>query len=264
MPIVDGKQIATEIFEEVAKIVDTRGLSPRMAIITCAPNFETRKYLELKKRKAEEVGIALTIIEMPEDAKTEDIICSVVSIKGQVNGIVVQLPLPPTVDREAVLDSIPPELDPDCFTGGETMGLLPPVVGAIDEISKRQNLSWKDKNVVVFGHGRLVGMPAALYAKKRGAKVIVLTKDSSEVTTSLEKADIIIAGAGQPHMITSDMVSEGVAIFDASTSEDGGELRGDVHPLVADKSVLFTPVPGGIGPITIAVLLRNLVNLVRQ
>lgn len=264
MSIVDGKQIAAEIFEEVAKIVDTKGLSPRMAIITCAPNFETRKYLELKKRKAEEVGIALTIIEMPEDAKTADVICSVVSIKSQVNGIVVQLPLPPAIDREAVLESIPPELDPDCFTGGETTGLLPPVVGAIDEISKRYNLSWKDKKVVVFGHGRLVGMPAAQYAERKGANVVVLTEDSAEVTSSLEQADIIIAGAGQPHMITPDMVSEGVAIFDASTSEDGGELRGDVHPLVSEKAILFTPVPGGIGPITIAVLLRNLVTLVRQ
>lgn len=264
MSIVDGKQIAAAMYEEVAASIQTNALAPRMAIITCAPNFETQRYLEMKKSRAEEVGIALTIIEMSADATTEDVICSIESVSKQVNGIVVQLPLPPAIDREAVLSAIPPELDPDCFSGGETTHLLPPVVGAIDEIAKKYQIVWKDKQVVVLGHGRLVGLPAETYTKKQGAIVTVLTESSAEVAASIAQADIIITGAGQAHMITADMVSAGVAIFDAGTSEDGGELRGDVHPLVAEKASLFTPVPGGIGPITIAVLLRNLVMLTRQ
>lgn len=259
--IIDGVKIADELYKEIAAKVSLLSHTPRMAIITCAPNFETQKYLGLKKRKAEEVGVALTIIEMSADASTEDVIASIVSVSPAVHGVVVQLPLPPHIDREAVLASIAPDKDPDCFSGGHENDLLPPVVGAIDEISKRENIEWEGKKVAIFGHGRLVGEPAAHYATAKGSNVTVLTEDSTNSNIALSEADIIVSGAGQPHLITKDMVKSGVAIFDAGTSEDGGELRGDVHPDVQEVTSFMTPVPGGIGPITIAVLLRNLVNL---
>jgi len=116
---------------------------------------------------------------------------------------------------------------------------------------------------VILGNGRLVGAPAAEYARKAGAIVTVLTKETYSEKLLLA-ADIIVSGIGQPHFIKAVNVKEGVVIFDAGTSEDGGVLVGDVDPQVAEKASLITLVPGGIGPITIACLLRNLVQLARQ
>jgi len=141
---------------------------------------------------------------------------------------------------------------------------LPPVVGAIKELSKRQHVVFAGAKVVVVGEGRLVGKPAALWAKKQGAQVKVIHRNTERPEEILKTADIIISGAGDPGIIKPEMIKEGVVIFDAGTSEEGGVLKGDANPACADKATLFTPVPGGIGPITVAVLLRNLVNLWRS
>ena len=261
---VDGTQIAKEIFAELKAAVAKDDTQYSLCAITCAPNFETQKYLELKKRRAEAVGIVLKVVELPADATTKDVVQCVEQVSQTAQGIVVQLPLPEQIDREQVLRAVPTHQDPDGFSYGEKRDrMLPPVVGAIDEISKRCEVEWKNKRVVVLGQGRLVGLPAARYARKRGARVRVYEKHTLD-PRSLKTADIIISGIGQPHYITADLVQSGVVVFDAGTSEDGGVLVGDVHPNVATVAAVYTPVPGGIGPITIALLLRNLYDLVRQ
>jgi methylenetetrahydrofolate dehydrogenase (NADP+)/methenyltetrahydrofolate cyclohydrolase len=261
--LVDGKALAADILAATAKEVKKLGRSPVLAAVTCAPNFETLKYLEMKKRKAAVVGITLNVIELPADSTTDDVLACVAQVAKEADGLVVQLPLPFHINKEAVLAAVPINKDPDAFSYGEKRDrFLPPVVGAIDEISRLHKIEWKNKRVVVLGKGTLVGLPAARYARKRGAKVRVY-EDGTLDQSSLKTADIIVSGIGQPNFIKSTMVQEGVVIFDAGTSEDGGVLVGDVHPDVAQKVSLLTPVPGGIGPITIAYLLRNLVTLVR-
>jgi methylenetetrahydrofolate dehydrogenase (NADP+)/methenyltetrahydrofolate cyclohydrolase len=143
---------------------------------------------------------------------------------------------------------------------GSDNTLLPPVVGAIAEISRTHNVSFANRSVVVVGNGRLVGAPAAAYAAKEGARVTVVTKDSDNISATRD-ADIIILGAGSPGLLTPDMVKEGVVVFDAGTSEEGGMLVGDADPAVVQKAALLTPVPGGIGPLTIAILLKNVLYL---
>jgi len=262
--IVDGKAVAARIYREVAEGVKTLSKQPVMAAITCAPNFETQKYLELKKRKAAEVGIALRVVELPETVSTEEAIACVQAVAPQVDGVVVQLPFPPHVDREALLSAVPVRKDPDGFAYGAADGAcIPPVTGAILAIAKAYDIEFLNKNIVVLGQGRLVGAPAARFLRASGATVTVLTEVDFDSTIT-RAADVIIAGIGKPHFVTPDMVKEGVIIFDAGTSEDGGVVVGDVHPDVAQMAALFTPVPGGIGPITIAVLLQNLLTLVRQ
>ncbi len=262
--IVDGREIAADILDAVRVEVMKLGRTPQLAAITCAPNFETQKYLEMKKQKAASAGIALNVVELPADAKTEDILACIKSVKDRVDGLVVQLPLPAQINREKVLSAVPVDKDPDGFSYGKVGGAsFPPVVGAIDEISQRHGVVWEGKQVVVLGEGRLVGRPAAAYAQERGADVTILTKENFDAA-KLPPADIIISGIGRPHFITPDMLKEHVIVFDAGTSEDGGVLSGDVDPLVSEKASLITPVPGGIGPITIAYLLRNLVNLAGQ
>lgn len=261
--IVDGKVLAQDILEQLKKDLQS---APRLtlAVVTCAPNFETQKYLEMKKRRATAVAISLNIVELPVDSTTEQAIECIQAVAKESDGVVVQLPLPEQINRDAVLQAVPFNKDPDGFSYGEKRDrLLPPVVGAIDEISKVHELEWKNKKVVILGQGKLVGIPAARYARKRGAHVRVFEKRTLDVT-SLKTADIIISGTGQPKFILPEMVTPGVVVFDAGTSEEGGELVGDMHPDVANVASLYTPVPGGIGPLTIALLLRNLYQLNRQ
>jgi methylenetetrahydrofolate dehydrogenase (NADP+)/methenyltetrahydrofolate cyclohydrolase len=259
--LVEGKYIARELLAKVATDVVTLGRMPTLAALTCAPNFETKKYLEMKKRTAAKVGISLSVIELPADSQTSDVEASIARIVSDVDGIVVQLPLPAGVDREAVLSAVPREKDPDGFQyAGDTTTCLPPVVGAIDEIAKYYQVTWEGARVVVLGQGRLVGRPAAIYARGKSAEVVVLDKENFNVAV-VRQADILITGIGQPQFVTKDMVQPGVVVFDAGTSEDGGVLVGDVHGDVAECARLITPVPGGIGPITIAYLLKNLLDL---
>jgi len=259
---VDGKTIALDILEQVKK--DARSTQKLvLTAITCAPNFETQKYLEMKKRRAAGVGIFLNVVELPADATAKQAIECIEAVAKKSDGIVVQLPFPEHIDIEAVLQAVPKEKDPDGFSYGEKRDrILPPVVGAIDEISKAHELEWKNKRVVILGQGRLVGIPAARYARKKGARVRVYEKDTLDVA-SLKTADIIISGIGHPKFILPEMVTEGVVIFDAGTSEEGGELVGDMHVDTAAVTSLYTPVPGGIGPITIAYLLSNLARLAK-
>ncbi len=265
--IISGAHIAESVLKEVREAVSTRPQAsvPKLAIITIAPNFETEKYLSMKQKKADYVGIELSVKELPADSSTADVIVEVTTLADVADGIVVQLPLPQQIDVDEVLKAIPTHKDPDGFSYLQSAGAacLPPVVAAIDEIVKRNDLSLVDKKVIILGSGRLVGAPAALYCKGQGADVQVFTRETFDAN-ALKTADIIISGIGRPHFITPDLVKDDVAIFDAGTSEDNGALAGDFDPRVADKSSIFTPVPGGIGPIAIACLLRNLIDMNRQ
>jgi methylenetetrahydrofolate dehydrogenase (NADP+) / methenyltetrahydrofolate cyclohydrolase len=279
--VIDGKEIAEYILREIRETVLLRHNSflmesvnnvenknifftksaPRLVAVTCAPNFETRKYLEMKKAKAVSVGVDLAVVELSAKVTTTEVVDVVQRVVSESDGVVVQLPFPSTIDRETILSAVPPEKDPDGFSYGTNAGAcLPPVVGAIDEISKKYQVSWQGRRVLVLGEGRLVGRPASIYARERGAEVVVLTEATYDPSL-LQSADIVITGIGKPHLITPDLIRDGVIIFDAGTSEANGVLAGDVHPDGASKASLLTPVPNGIGPITIAYLLKNLVTL---
>ncbi len=263
--IVDGKRIAQQIYESLKEEVALLPKAPVLAAITCAPNFETQKYLELKKRKAAEVGITLRVVELPDTVTTEEAVACVKAVLPQVDGIVVQLPFPAHIDREQVLAAVPAEKDPDGFSyGTATAACVPPVVGAIKAIADEYHINLAAAQAVVLGQGRLVGAPAAHYLHSIGAGVTTLTEENQHDLGLIKVADVIISGIGKPHFVTLDMIQSGVVIFDAGTSEDGGVMAGDVHPEVATVARLYTPVPGGIGPITIAVLLSNLVTLVKS
>jgi methylenetetrahydrofolate dehydrogenase (NADP+)/methenyltetrahydrofolate cyclohydrolase len=265
MVLVDGKKIAADISTSVQTRVAAFLTSPRLTVITCNPNFETQKYLALKKAKAEVMGIHLNVEVLPETADTQTLIEAVRQAALVAEGIVVQLPLPVGIDTQAVLQTVPPSHDVDAFLyQTEGSPVLPPVVGAIDVISQLHGVSWLDKQVVIFGSGRLVGGPAYTYASSRGANVSVITEETESVEMITQTADIIILGVGKPNLLTPDMVKPGVVIFDAGASEDGGLLVGDADPRVAEKASLYTPVPGGIGPITVALLFRNLLDLQKR
>lgn len=263
--IVDGKAIVARIYNETQNIVSHMDVRPHLTIFTCAPNFETQKYLTLKRKTAHEIGIEVDVIEFPSDISTHDAILAIAHARKETDGIVVQLPLPSHIDTDAVQRAIPKNYDVDAswYDGSSDM-ILPPVVGAIGEIAKTYDVLWKDKKVVVVGNGRLVGKPSAVWVAKQGALVSMVTREGGNLADETKNADIIILGAGSPGILTKDMVKVGAVIFDAGTSEEGGKLVGDADAGCAEVASLFTPVPGGIGPLTIAKLFENVIILSSQ
>lgn len=260
--IIDGRALAAEVYGTIKATVARLESAPHLTIFTCAPDKATQQYLALKKRKAAEVGVAVNVIEVPSDITTNDMVTTVSQAQMQTDGIIVQLPLPKHLDTQTVLNAVPVSYDVDgMHYDGTTATTMSPVVAAINYISQQCDVLWATQQVVVVGNGRLVGRPATIWAQRQGAHVTVVTKETSdqEAQAVVAHADILVLGAGHAGLVTPDMVKEGVIIFDAGTSEDGGELRGDADPACATKASLITPVPGGIGPLTVACLLQNLV-----
>lgn len=257
--IVDGKKIAEEIYSQIGSELDSKKKHPVLCVLTCAPNTETKKYLKLKQDKASVLGIDMMVVDFYKEIPTEEVVEALDTALVGNDGIIIQLPFPSHIDVDALFKKIPSHLDTDVINYDGSGVVLPPVVAAIKEIADRHEVSFAGKQVVVVGRGRLVGKPAAIWADGQGAVVTIIDKDTENSDSVLQSADIIISGAGSPGLITPEKIKEGVIIFDAGTSEEGGVLKGDADPACAAKCALFTPVPGGIGPITIAALLRNLV-----
>lgn len=262
--LVDGTRIAQDILREIQNQITHMAHTPHAIVCTCAPNFETKRYLKMKQVKAKQVGIELEVVTFPEGITTVEMVEAIQHLSAQTDAIIVQLPLPVHIDTDTVLQTIHPQCDADgVHYNGTSDTVLPPVVGAIVEIAHRFDVLFASLNVVVVGQGRLVGLPVSTYMQTTGAKVTVLTEDSKNSEGAIAQADVLVLGAGVPALIAPDKVKEGVIIFDAGTSESNGVLVGDAHPDCEKKASLLTPVPGGIGPITIALLLRNIVELQR-
>lgn len=257
--IVDGRNIAEAVCANIRIDVGLLSRAPHLTIISCAPTPETERYLALKEKKAALVGIVTEVLRFGATMTTEEMVAASTDAKERADGIIVQLPLPATIDTHRVLAAIPPTHDVDALNP-QTTTMLSPVVGAIHEILLTHGITATGKNVTIIGSGKLVGLPAQRWFTEQGAHVSVVTKDTPDIGYYTRTADIIVCGAGVPGLLTPDMVKEGVVILDAGTSEDGGVLRGDADPSCAEKASLFTPVPGGIGPLTIAILLRNVLD----
>lgn len=263
--IIDGTSLAQKYLRELKNNISHTGARPHLTVITCQPSFATQKYLSLKTRKAKEVGIGINVIELATTITTEDVIAVIKRAAMQTDGIIVQLPLPVHLDRSAIIAAIPPGCDVDGmqYNGSET-SFLSPVVGAIQAIAIEESIIFSGANVVVVGSGLLVGKPAALWAKAQGADVTIVTEDTKNKERVLKAADIVITGVGKPGVIEAVHLKPGVAVFDAGTAEDNGELKGDVESSAALIAALFTPVPGGIGPLTVVMLLRNVLASCEQ
>ncbi len=257
--IIDGKEIAERVYKRTYDEIQRLGRAPILTIITCDPNFETQKYLALKEKKAVAIGMVTHVIELRSTSTTEHFCEAIGKAIESSDGIIVQLPLPESVEVATVFAHIPVTHDVDALNP-ENTSVLSPVVGAFFEILSLYNIVVEGKHVTIIGNGRLVGLPANQWFQSAGAHVSVVTKDTGDISAYTRSADIIVCGAGSPCLLTPDMIKDEVIVLDAGTSEEGGELHGDADPLCAEKASLFTPVPGGVGPITIAILLSNVVD----
>lgn len=260
--IIDGRAFANEILAEVKGSISH---TAHVRAITVAPTAATLSFLRAKKSAAEKAGMTLEIIQLADDALV-DAVVEAVQAPG-ADAVIVQLPLPEDLDEDYILARIPLSKDADVLSplAQEESTMIPPVAGAVREILLRAHVEIKGAKCVVVGQGRLVGAPVATWLKKEGAEVLTIndeTFDIPESKATLLAADIVVSGAGVPHLIKPDMVKEGVVLIDAGTSEQGGAVVGDIDPSCAARASVFTPVPGGVGPITVACLFRNIAHLV--
>lgn len=254
--IIDGRAMAQAILADARKMTDGRTAPLVMRAITVSPTVATQSYLRAKARAAETAGITFEVIELPADATTVEVI-EAVDAAG-ADAVIAQLPLPAGIDTDAVLAAIPAGKDADALTSvARASGIpVPPVAAAVEEVLVRSGIEAAGKRAVVIGKGRLVGAPVSLRLAALGAHVESFDIDTFTPSV-LATADIIVSGAGVAHLVTPDMVKESVVLIDAGTSEANGALAGDIDPSCALKASVYTPVPGGIGPLTVACLMRN-------
>lgn len=258
--IIDGKKMAAEIREELAENFSGRPVV--LAVVLVGEDPASIKFVERKKKFGEEIGVDVRVFEYAEDVTEEDLSAEVQKLadSDQVGGIIIQLPLPPHINNSRILNLVPANKDVDALTADASVDS--PVVEAIVEILDRGRVELNNKKIVVVGQGQLVGRPVAIRLAQDGFDVEVASSTTKDLKALILTADVVISGVGKPGLITPDMVKEGVVLVDAGTSEQSSKLIGDIDPACADKASLFTPVPGGVGPIVVAMLFKNLLRLV--
>jgi methylenetetrahydrofolate dehydrogenase (NADP+)/methenyltetrahydrofolate cyclohydrolase len=260
--LIDGKKIRDEILEELRPKFDGRG-GATLAVIWVGDDPATAKFIEQKKKFAALAGVELRLFEYEEGISQSELEAEIrrLALDDEINGIIVQLPLPAAIDTGKVIELVPPEKDVDAL--GSQALILSPVVAAIAEILDRYDISFS-KKFAVLGRGKLVGQPTALWLAQNGAPVTVADSQTADLGAVTRGADVIISGVGQPGLISPDMLKEEVVLIDAGTNEQAGKLAGDALPACAAKASLFTPVPGGVGPIVVAELFKNLFLLTER
>lgn len=247
--IIDGKAIAEDIYGSIKLL---RSLT--LGILVGAENPVTDSFVRIKEKAAARLGVRLVRRELAHDTTTDAAVAGVVALAETTDGIIAQLPLPHGINIETVLAAIPSEKDVDGISPHPKV--RPPVAGAVAEILLRAGADVRGKKAFVIGSGRLVGAPVAALLANLGADVHVITLGDS--LDGLKDADIVVSGAGKPGLIVPEHIRDGVVLIDAGTSESEGKVAGDVDPACIGKASVFTPVPGGVGPVAVAMIFRNL------
>jgi len=282
--IIDGKQVAAEMRAELkGKVAElkTKGVTPGLAVVLVGEDPASKSYVTAKERACEEIGIFSDDNRLSADTKEEDLLALIDKLNKdpKINGILVQLPLPKHIDEDKVLLAIDPAKDVDGFhpvnVGKMVVGqdaYLPCTPHGVVQLLLRNNVKLEGAEVVIVGRSNIVGKPLANMliqkAPTGNATVTVCHTRTKNVAEHVKRADIIIAAAGWPNTVTADMVKDGAVVIDVgvnrvedATKKRGYRLVGDVDfEAVKEKASLITPVPGGVGPMTITMLLYNTVQ----
>ena len=278
--IIDGKKIASEIKQEIAsevkKLRESGKKIPHLAAILIGNNGSSETYVANKVKDCEEVGFRSTLIRLQEETPEKELLGKIYefNLDEDVDGFIVQLPLPAHISEKNVIEAIDPSKDADGFHPvnlGKMMiglpGFLPATPFGIVELIKRYRIQTSGKYCVVIGRSNIVGRPVSVLLSQKGmdATVCVVHSRTRDIQSIVRQADIIIAALGSPSFVRADMVKEGAVVFDVGTTrvaapgtKSGWKLAGDVDfENVAPKCSYITPVPGGVGPMTRVSLLRN-------
>ncbi len=279
MMILDGKKIAQDLRDnlkdEVAIITEKNNLKPGLAVIIVGENQASKIYVNSKIKACAEVGINSFHIELPENVTEEELLNQVEKLNNDktVHGILVQLPLPKGLDESKVINKITPTKDVDCFTQvnlgkmflneEDAIGSCTPA--GIMEILKVSKVELAGKNVVIIGRSNIVGKPLAVMMINAGATVTVCNSKTKNLEDFTKEADVLVVAIGKDRFIKSNMIKKDAIIIDVGINRVDGKIYGDVDfEDVKEKVAMITPVPGGVGPMTIAMLLKNCVKLYKQ
>lgn len=277
--IIDGKSIAQSIREEIkikTEALKTKGITPCLAVILVGSNPASVSYVTGKQKALAEVGMNDRSVRLPESTTEQELISLIQELNADksVHGILVQLPLPQHIDEEKIILAIDPAKDVDGFhpvnVGNLVIGkktFLPCTPHGIIVLLKRMNIETDGKSAVVIGRSNIVGKPAALLLARKdlNATVTICHSGTKNIADITRRADILIAAAGRANIVTADMVKAGAAVIDVgvnripdASKKSGFRLAGDVDfENVKEKAAFITPVPGGVGPMTIAMLMAN-------
>ncbi len=274
MKIIDGKSTAFETCEKVRLSVDSllkNGVEPCLAVIIVGDDPASRVYVNNKKKKCAAVGIKSLEYALPEQTTQNELLDLIDKLNNDslVNGILCQLPLPAHIDEKAVIEAIDSQKDVDCFcdvnvgklwTGNAVF--LPCTPAGVMEMLCRYGIEVSGKNCVIVGRSNIVGKPLAALMLQNNATVTVCHSKTGNLDSVCRSADILVAAVGKAKFITADMVRENAVVIDVGINRDeNGKLCGDVDfDAVKDKASFITPVPGGCGPMTIAMLMQNTVK----
>jgi methylenetetrahydrofolate dehydrogenase (NADP+)/methenyltetrahydrofolate cyclohydrolase len=272
--IIDGRKIADGILSELKNELVKLKKLPYLAAVLVGDDSGSRRFLELKKKAAESIGIECRIYEFPEKISNGELRKNLNQIVKATTcgGMIIELPLPAHLNTQAILNAVPEEKDPDVlsqkaqgtFFAGRSK-ILPPSVEAVRVILTQSGNEPRGKNCAIFGYGLLVGKPVSHWLIQQGATVSVINEFTLNAERYSLNADIIVSGVGKPGLIKSDMIKDGAVVIDFgfATTEKG--ITGDVDfEGVSKKASLITPVPGGTGPIVVAAVLKNFVKLISE
>ena len=276
---LDGKSCAADLEEALKQRIARCKNQPHLAVVIVGDDPASHVYVNNKIRSCERLGIKSTHIELPANSKQEEVAKTIISLNNDksLHGILIQSPLPSHMDEESLTDLIDPRKDVDGFhpanlgriVQGRLSGMIPCTPAGVMEMLRWAKVELEGKKAVVIGRSFNVGMPQALLLSSRGADATVTIVHSKTIDAKTEclSADIVIAAVGRPEMVKADWIKPGAVVIDVGinrvddqTRERGWRLAGDVDPSVADVASLLSPVPGGVGPMTVAMLMANTVT----
>ncbi|MDO8473979.1 MAG: bifunctional 5,10-methylenetetrahydrofolate dehydrogenase/5,10-methenyltetrahydrofolate cyclohydrolase [bacterium] len=277
MKILDGAKLADRILKDLKKKKRSKDLS--LAVVQVGNNQASLKYIAEKEKVAKDLGIGFRLMLYPSTVSQATLMKAVGKIgkDKKISGMIVQLPLPKHLDTQPILDAIPQYKDVDVLSSLSfaefvfgTFPVLPPTVAAISLLLKQVKKKLEGTQVAVVGAGRLVGLPVSLWLAQQGAIVSLIQKGTRNASQFIKKADIVISGVGKAGLIIGSMIKRGAVVIDAGTSVESGpstslrvkKIHGDVDfKSVSKKAGYLSPVPGGVGPLTVVCLFQNLFEL---
>lgn len=269
--ILDGKQIAKDYrqgLQDQVEALKEKGFTPKLSVILVGNDGASQSYVRSKKKAAKKIGMISEIVHLEETATEEEVLNELNRLNNDdsVSGILVQVPLPKQVSEQKILEAINPEKDVDGFhpinIGKlyiDEQTFVPCTPLGIMEILKHADIDLEAKNAVVIGRSHIVGQPVSKLLLQKNASVTILHSRSKDMASYLKDADVIVSAVGKPSLVTKDVVKEGAVIIDVgNTPDENGKLKGDVdYDAVKEIAGAITPVPGGVGPLTITMVLNN-------
>lgn len=260
--ILYGKPVAQKIYEKIKKEISDLNLQPRLAVVLVGENPASLSYVRLKEKIAQSLGVEFKLYHLDQSVAQIEIENLIIKLNGDdlVSGIVLQLPLPENIETEKIINLMSPKKDVDGFLGEYQA----PTAQAILDIFDFYKIELQNKEIVVVGHGRLVGQPLKKMLENRHIDVDVCDSKTKDLTEKTLQADILISATGVPNLIKPSMLKSDTIIIDAGTAEANGKMVGDVDESVYEKIETYTPTPGGVGPVTVAELFLNLITAAKK